>query len=630
MSSEQYAFYFEREGRAASHGAIAPAEEYFEGSRAEVSVVRETVQNSLDARAGDGPVRMVFELAEMLVDDVPDIVGLRSHLGWVVDATRGAQGHARMRTAFEMASGPTIQVLRISDYGTVGLRGSESVAEGRSPLSALTRGSGISANDGTRGGSFGIGSAVGPMASQMSTVLYTSMTPEKPGQVVFAGHSRLASHVDGEGDRRGGDGFYTEIGREDDFHYQRDGPPLGPFERRTESGTDVYVLAYRKAEDDPLLEHIRAALVDNFMMAVHRGRLEVVGQTKRASWVLDAETLADHVRDRPEAAPFYDAIRDPNPFVRHSRRLGELRLYVHVDDTLRKSLHTITMRKPLMKIGTFRHTSIPAKYAAVLVCESDAGNTALRELEPPQHDKWDPGRSPEGPKILRELKDAVRDGLRERVSETLGEVVDIKGLSRYLPSQVVTHERRGDAASSGEGAHEEESPRVHGGGETRTIEPAVRKRVSVPVSTSGAAGPGQEDVEKGRERGGEGERSSTGGKLPGSGTEGAGSSRIAASDVRFRSWIAPSHTTGRSVLTVALTADRALTGELELIALGPGGAPEPDFVLPVSAARLVSATSRWDISWTGNTFRGIQLEEGATTRLEIELPAGHRYRLGVR
>src|SRR5947208_1419663 len=78
-------------------------------------------------------------------------------------ATRGSQGHDRMLAARDFANRGAVTVLRISDYGTTGLRGSESVNDSRSPLSALTRGAGISANDGARGGSFGIGSAVGPM-----------------------------------------------------------------------------------------------------------------------------------------------------------------------------------------------------------------------------------------------------------------------------------------------------------------------------------------------------------------------------------------------------------------------------------------------------------------------------------
>jgi len=103
MSESDYGFYFEKAGRAATQGAIAPAEQFFEGSLAEESLARETGQNSLDARAGDGPVTMVFELGYIATDEIPDIERLRRHLAQVAVDTRGSQGHDRMRVAHETA-----------------------------------------------------------------------------------------------------------------------------------------------------------------------------------------------------------------------------------------------------------------------------------------------------------------------------------------------------------------------------------------------------------------------------------------------------------------------------------------------------------------------------------------------
>ena len=70
---------------------------------------------------------------------------------------------------------PTVQVLRIGHYGTRGLTGSESREDPKSPLSTLTRGVGVSSNNGGRGGSFGIGSAVAMVGSAMRTVAYVSL-----------------------------------------------------------------------------------------------------------------------------------------------------------------------------------------------------------------------------------------------------------------------------------------------------------------------------------------------------------------------------------------------------------------------------------------------------------------------
>lgn len=627
MSESKFGFYFEVAGKAAAQGAIAPAEQFFEGSMAEVSLARETGQNSIDARSGVEPVVMEFELATVDCGEIPGIEGLRQHMEQVEKETRGAQGHDRMVTARDTAHKGAIPVLRIGDYGTKGLAGSESLEDPHSPLSALTRGAGISAADGSRGGSFGIGSAVGPMASDMCTVLYTSM-PLGSSEVVFAGYSRLASHRDADGVWRVGDGFFSDLGDED-FHYLRNPPALPPFGVRTEPGTDVYVLGYRKADADPTLSHIKKAFMNHFLLALHRGELIVRGITSEGVWELNAETLKEHLHEAPEAAAFYRAICDPSPVQADSRRFGRLKLYINVDDTLEKTLHTIAVRRPLMRIETFRHTSIPAKYAAVLECSDEPGNGLLRVLEPPQHHEWDPGRSSEGPAALRELKEFVRKGLKERVKEQIGDQVEVKGLARYLPTDTIdgmaADGENGGAPTFGDGV-DEESSTVHGADSpTRPAFNQGGKSVRVGVRTA-ADSDGDLPTLKGKDRGGEGKRTGKDGGLDGTGGRGDGGSRISAGDVRFRSWSDPA--TGE--LIMALTAAADIAGSLELVALGPGGTEEDDYQLPIADVVMETSDGIVGVAREGNTLTDVSLQAGITSQLRLKLASSHRYRLGVK
>jgi hypothetical protein len=628
-----FGFYFQEAGLAATQGAIAPAEQYFEGSRAEVSLVRETGQNSLDAVDGDGPVRMEFELGEMPTDVIPGIQGLRQHIEQVEDATRGTQGHDRMEAALDLAYGETVSVLRISDFGTKGLEGSESMNAPTSPLSALTRGAGISANDGTRGGSFGIGSAVGPMASDLCTVFYTSL-PRGQSDVVFAGYSRLASHRDANGTWRVGDGFFTDRSDPSDFKYLRRPPAFGPFEPRTQPGTDIFIVGYRKAGDDPQLHNILDAFTDNFMVAIHRGNLVVIGKGHGEEWRLDTQTLKTFTDARLESHAFYQAILDPEPAVITSPRFGEVSLHINVDPNLPKTLHTITMRRPLMKIDTFVHTSIPAKYAAVLICADPKGNRLLRELEPPQHDCWDGGRAYGGQVAVKELKDFVRKELRERVRDRVGEIVDIKGLARFLPSDQFTVPTEGAAGrpSLGDGSRDESATVQGDPGSIPQPRAQASKKVTVPVQKSArnTSDLGGELATKGKNVGGSGKHGSSNGGLPGNGEPGEGRSRISAGQVRFRSWSTPSPGQDTTTLQIALTAQENLKGDVELIALGAGGAPEPDYTLPILSAHMVVDGTRESITWKGNMLKDVKLADRATTRLEIELQAGRRYRLDVK
>lgn len=632
MRSSNYGFYFEEAGRSAAQGAIAPAEQYFEGSQAEVSVVRETGQNSLDAVDGAGPVRMEFELCEMPTAALPGMQELRTHLARVVRDTEGTEGHDRMREAWRLAGEPTVSVLRISDYGTTGLKGSESVKEPRSPLSALTRGAGISANDGRRGGSFGIGSAVGPMASGLCTVFYSSM-PSGTSEIVFTGHSRLATHADEAGVLRVGDGFYTDLTVTNDFRYLRNPGSFGPFDPRTQPGTDIFITGYRKAGEDGWLHNIRDAFVDNFMMAIHRGKLQVSGKGNESTWHLDSETLATHVEERPETLAFYRAVGDPHPAVKKTERFGDIKLYINVDPSLPKTLHTITMRRPLMRIDTFRHTSIPVKYAAVLECSDPEGNKLLRGLEPPQHDRWDSGRADDGMAAIAELKTFVRQELRARVKEQIGDIMEIKGLARFLPSgpskQVGGEDGAGGRPGRTEGGSEE-SAFVQGDPEA-AVTPKLHSGRRVPVRVQRAAkSTGGRSTTEGTGSGGtrQGKPGQPGNT--GSGEAGNGRARISAGQVLFRSWSAPSAIAGRTTLQVALTSQETVSGDIELVALGAGGAIEPGYELPILSAHAELNGTRNDVRWEGNVFKDVRLLEGQTTRLEVELRAGHRYRLDVK
>ena len=633
MTVNEYGFYFEKQGLSGEEGPIDPSQQHFEGSHADHAVVRETGQNTLDNRGtnAEGPIRMEFELTTMETCDIPGIEGLQKHLEAVAEQTENQQGHDRMVAAALLAKEETMPVLRISDYNTTGLTGSEALSSSGSPLSRLTRGKGGSSDD-ERGGSFGIGSAVGPMASNLCTVLYTSM-PEDTQDTVLAGYTRLATHKLGEMSFRA-EGYFTRLACESDFEYQRPAIKIGPFPERTVPGTDTYVLGYRMADRDPNLERVRDAVIDNFMAAIDKGRLVVEGITKENRWKLDSESLPGFVKNRPEARAFYEALQDPNPAEATLRNVGKVRLYINVDDRLDKKLHTITMRSPLMKIDLFKHNSVSAKYAAVLVCESEEGNKYLRRLEPPQHHVWDAARDPiSGAAVIREMKIFVRDSLRDRISTEIGDVVEIDGLSRFLPMESIVTKVSGAAAAPTSAPDSEgsdtESSTVTGGsrsGKPTMIPPNTKIQVKVKrPATSG----GESEAEQGKQAGGTNERKTKDAGLPGEGTAGKGASRIRGNELRFRSWSAKGSDLSTAVMTLAITSQQDERGDLELLALGPGGDPEEAFTLPISRVVLHHSGKTTDLVFSGNTINDLSLQGGQMTRIDVYMPAGERYRLGV-
>jgi hypothetical protein len=465
------------------------------------------------------------------------------------------------------------------------------------------------------------------MVSDLSTVFYTSL-PSVPdnSEVVFAGYSQLASHTDSLGVWRVADGFYTEIERED-FKYLRNPVPFGPFPERLEPGTDIYIPAYRLAKSDPELHKIRDAFILNFMAAIDRGKLVVIGRTKNEEWVLDSSTLEEYSRAIPEAQAFYTALKDKNPVSVIHKELGELFLYVNVDDGLERTFNTITMRRPLMRIESYRHNSISAKYAAILECSSKEGNSKLRELEPPEHTRWDPGRSPSGKKYIKYIKEFIREGLKSRIKEQIGEQVEIKGLEKYLPSQVIGEKRdRGEVGVPKVGGGVGEESATIQGEETDKKEIKVNDKrpssVSIKVKASGGGG---EQIEKGKDKGGDGKRKTNKKGIPGKGERGKGGSRISADDLSFRSWQASAR-----LIEILITSSCDETGDIEMAPLGPGGHVEDGYSLPISSVKMKTDKGDVDLKWTGNVVHGVPVSAGERIKLQVYLSCDKRYRLGVK
>lgn len=622
-----FGFAFEKQGLGKNEGPVDPSEEYFTGSIAE-SLARETIQNSLDAVSGEAPVRVTFELRTTRTEDLPDVDSLKSVMASALPEYTKHQGAHLIEDADAALRRPFTDILRVGDYGTTGLTGSERLADSASALSALTRGSGVSSSDGSRGGSFGIGSKAGLAASMLRTVFFNSRTSRDVPDV-FAGYSRHASFTDPAGVRRVASGYFRDRGVTDDFSYLRGWEPFPPFEPRNEAGTDVYVVGYREAEADPHLHEIRRAVARHFLAAIFHGRLIVNGVTDLSAWTLDRANLEDYLKSeeslRRTVLPFHVALQDPNPYQVEHPALGTLQLYVNEDDTLDKSLWTWGMRQRLMHVTTYRHTSISVPYAAVFVASSDEGNALLRSLEPPQHTAWEEGRAKDGRRTVQAVKDFIRDGLKARIKVHSGKRATIQGLARFLPADDLQSNPLGQGAAPTPSHPEEaESGSVVGQDapeRSADVQPAGPVRVSVnrPAVGSEDGSPGT----GGRDTGGAKKRQKQGGDRPrDAAADDEGSSRIPQQVVRARTWQTP-HGTYRFVLRVT----EAVKGDLAIAALDEDGVPIRGLQIPIRSAIDPATNTAYEIG--PGVVRSIEMSPDRPLALEVSIQGNERYRLGV-
>lgn len=630
MTSPEYGFSFERSTKSGYEGPNNPSAEYFTGREPSEAIARELIQNSLDARTNGSTVRVAFQLREISTSAIPDIRRLREAMAAAIHGAGDLQGSDALTDALATANQETIWVLSISDFGTKGLHGSEAVADEKSPLSILTRGTGASAGQDGRGGSFGIGSAVGPMASQMSTVFYRTLRTNDPDMVV-TGYTRLATHwVDGM--RRRGEGYFTRLNASD-FEYMRNEAIFTDFPVRQEPGTDVFVLAYRDAQRDPELHMVRRAVASSFFAAIHAGKLEVEGTGPSGSWILDKDSLVSTLEAdlslRAETLPYFKALLDPEPTRGSHSALGEYRLHVYEDAELNRAMGTMTMRQPLMRIDNFVHR-IPRAYAAVLICDADKGNELLRGIEPPEHTKWNSHGPRSNAAIVRHLKDFTRDALRARLGVQASETARVRGLEKFLPLITpvsAVGDGAGLPADAAESTETESGKRVGLAQATYEVPTDQRKSFRASVRRPAIADQsGEASVRKGKDAGGDtGARGKRGGDLAGSGAPGAGTSRIHAGNIRFRSF----QPEGSHSSLLVLRTDVDAYGDLPLATLGAEGGEESND-LTISSAYLIDGADRRRLATDGLILKDVALLAGVPNRIEVTFSTGRAYRLAVK
>lgn len=274
--------------------------------------VREIGQNSTDAayRLGGVPSPVVMRYSLIELSKGSDaytkflarlaFTQLRSHIERAAEEASGrSKLAAKLRdglAAFE--ADRRIVLLRVDDYGTVGLRGSELTATGdeeglSSPYAALVRNNLDSSKDAaTAGGSYGLGKAVLWNCSALSTVIFASRIPNESRGIRVTGRTELTWHRFENVPYAGPGWFGTEpfgqsVWTNDatalkDLCLDRDTRlPFG-VDLQSSWGTSALVVGFRDPEgegtEDPsyLLKKIGEAAAENFFPAILGKKLRVI------------------------------------------------------------------------------------------------------------------------------------------------------------------------------------------------------------------------------------------------------------------------------------------------------------------------------------------------------------------
>ena len=420
----------------------------FKGSELYDNLAREICQNSLDAKApGQDTVIVEFNSHSFPKSQYSAIADLENIFKNCRDywSDRMEPKLSNFLEAAELAiSKDSIDVLAIRDFNTTGLKGAKASSREKSVWRALTHSNGVTEKSRGSGGSYGIGKNAPFACSIFRTVFYNSFALEDQLHA-FQGVSRLITHVQ-NGQSTQGTGFYLNTSDVQPI-FEEDTCSMRDFFKRggNDYGTDVIILGFKKTEN--WAEDIERAIIRNFFVAIYTGSLAVKiddqplnkgNLAERINYYADKERrTGDKEKKITTVLEYYGALTSPDFTLKASIvEENDVILYIKKDDSYSKSI--AEMRSIGMIVRT-RKNHIMTRYAAVMMVREGKLNDILKEIEPPEHNKWDSGildnedEKKTAEKYKRKLIAWVNDQIIECCRAELSDEMDLEGVSAYLP-----------------------------------------------------------------------------------------------------------------------------------------------------------------------------------------------------
>jgi hypothetical protein len=423
------------------------AEEHFKRNPVG-SLAREIIQNSLDARAGEAPVVLSFELLRIPAKEFPNSDQLSGKLQFALDTPKNhndARTKAALEKALEALQKPTVSVLKIAEKNTLGMAGP--AYDEDSPFFAYTLGDGLTGKTGGLG-SFGIGKKAPVVNSKIRTTFVSTCYVDKRTHALSSlcqGLSFWVSHKVGE-QRFGGVGYWG--GRNGDA--VSDQAELPNWLKRDSVGTNIYIIEPNINVGWDLL--LASAVLINFFAAIHEGRLEVTAGTysinkktigeiftrKDVYQAIQSLDDEEHLNRFKSAQAFYRCLTDSRAISEQTQTmppLGNFVIKLLVEDGLPKEVGFLRNGMFIMSndLPSLRRFPNSKDFIAIVSCLSDEGNKVLREMEPPQHNAFEGSRyepdTDKGPKLLKHLGKKIKDQLGKHIQPDYASVDNVEFLA---------------------------------------------------------------------------------------------------------------------------------------------------------------------------------------------------------
>ena len=431
-----------------------------------VKMIREIIQNSLDARNKDTGLPAVVKFHDDIIP-IETIAGqtLRAHVDECYERTKQDTSARRLEPQYQAAalslSTNEIRCLRIVDSNTSGLK------DGK--FHALVRQEGgVDKDQGAPGGSYGIGKNATFNISSIKTVFYsTSFLTKRGRQEQMEGKTLLIPHKDP----------FNKAGVPEDlqhagYYRNKDGQPvegqdIDRYFHLDDFGTGVFIMGFDPKERDWVNESINAILC-NFAYSTRQGYLEVHIESGDTVKTINNRNLEQRFEEQKyesgqrndttttdklqKAYNYYQAYRDSTKPA-HTKRvnpLGKMCVWINTTDGPRQTLYinrngmSITDARSDTERNPFgpRNRQVWPSYAAVVMPDDDSTNDQVRKMENPAHDQINL-QALETEKERNNIRQAcnnVRSQIADIIEQATGvtqftEASNAEEIRRFVPEQ---------------------------------------------------------------------------------------------------------------------------------------------------------------------------------------------------
>ena len=401
------------------------------------SLSREICQNSMDARFDKNkPVVIEFSCFSIESRKIPDYSTLKNAINSCLEFWTEQKNRKTIdffKKAKKVIENKSVSVLRISDYNTTGLLGSDK--EYNTPWHNLVKAAGVSDKEGTSGGSFGIGKAAPFVCSDIRTLFYATRDVKELS--AFQGIAKLVSFRENGifRDRDSittGTGYYSADKKNNPLRECRS---IDPNYTRKEYGTDIFVLGFRKNEE--WKSEIISSLLEDFLIAIFNNELVVVIDGMEINVKNLGGIIEQFKNTAPIAYNYYQVLTDEKAVkIQHEfAGLGAIELRILVNQGLHRKV--MMCRKNGMKIFDKANISGTIQFAGICILKDEKINEYFRDMENPQHNAWEPERHSVDSRskaksnismLYRFVKESVLDvGKKTTVDE-----IDAEGMGEYF------------------------------------------------------------------------------------------------------------------------------------------------------------------------------------------------------